>query len=159
MITNNKTINEPHINDLRSGIEHRATWFALMIKEAEKRGLDTSFARDAIYNCGCFHGESKLPRTNDLSVFEEAFLPENTKKVFEMETEIKNDKLTVTFHYCPLVSAWQKLNISEEEIALYCDIAMDGDRGIISTYEEFEYELGDTIAQGKPICQLFVTKK
>ncbi len=130
-----------------------------MIKEAEKRGVDTSFARDAIYNCGCFHGETKLPRTNDLSVFEEAFLPENTKKVFEMETEIKNNKLTVTFHYCPLVSAWQKLNLSEEDIALYCDIAMDGDRGIISTYEEFEYELGDTIAKGKPICQMFVTKK
>ncbi|MDF2952352.1 MAG: hypothetical protein K0S18_1935 [Anaerocolumna sp.] len=159
MITNNKKEQGTHIEELRSAIEHRATWFALLIEEAKKRGLDTSFARDAIYRCGAFHGVSKLPRTSDLNVFTDAFLPENTQKIFDMETEVTEDKLTVTFHYCPLVAAWQKLGISEEDIAEYCDIAMDGDRGIISEYDDFEYELGDTIAKGCKTCQLFVTKK
>lgn len=159
MINNNKTNGETHIEELRSAIEHRATWFALMIDEAKKRGLDTSFARDAVYRCGAFHGESKLPRTEDLSVFTDAFLTENIKKVFEMETEVTEEQLTVTFHYCPLVAAWQKLGVSEEDIAEYCDMAMDGDRGIISAYDKFEYRLGDTIAKGCTSCQLFVTKK
>jgi hypothetical protein len=159
MITNKKTEHGTHIEELRSAIEHRATWFALLIEEAKKRGLDTTFARDAIYRCGAFHGESKLPKTSDLSVFTEAFLPENTRKIFDMETEVTEEQLTVTFHYCPLVAAWQKLGISEEDIAEYCDIAMDGDRGIISTYDDFEYQLGDTISKGCKTCQLFVTKK
>ena len=159
MIKNNKTNQGPHIEELRSGIEHRATWFALLVEEAKKRGLDTTFARDAIYRCGAFHGESKLPRTENLEVFMNAFLSENTRKVFEMETDVTEDKLTVTFHYCPLVEAWKKLGVSEEDIAEYCDIAMDGDRGIVSAYEDFEYELGDTIAKGCDTCQLFVTKK
>ncbi|MDF2473122.1 MAG: hypothetical protein K0R21_904 [Anaerocolumna sp.] len=159
MITNKKTEHGTHIEELRSAIEHRATWFALLIEEAKKRGLDTTFARDAIYRCGAFHGESKLPKTSDLSVFTEAFLPENTRKIFDMETEVTEDQLTVTFHYCPLVAAWQKLGIKDEDIAEYCDIAMDGDRGIISTYDDFEYQLGDTISKGCKTCQLFVTKK
>jgi hypothetical protein len=159
MINNNKTNQGSHIEELRSAIEHRATWFALLIDEAKKRGLDTTFARDAIFRCGAFHGESKLPRTEDLSVFTDAFLTENIKKIFEMETEVTEDQLTVTFHYCPLVAAWQKLGVSEEDIAVYCDIAMDGDRGIVSAYEKFDYRLGDTIAKGCSSCQLFVTKK
>ncbi|MBH1942182.1 L-2-amino-thiazoline-4-carboxylic acid hydrolase [Mobilitalea sibirica] len=159
MINNKKTEQGAHIEELRSAIEHRATWFALLVEEARKRGLDLSFARDAIYRCGAFHGESKLPRTDDLGVFTDAFLTENIKKIFEMETEVTKDQLTVTFHYCPLVAAWQKLGVSEEDIAEYCDIAMDGDRGIVSTYENFEYRLGDTIAKGCNSCQLFVTKK
>ena len=159
MIKNNKTDQGAHIEELRAAIEHRATWFALLVDEAKKRGLDLSFARDAIYRCGGFHGEVKLPRTDDLKEFTEAFLPENTRKVFEMETDVTDDELVVTFHYCPLVEAWQKLEVSEVDIADYCDIAMDGDRGIVSTYENFEYRLGDTIAKGADSCQLFITKK
>lgn len=159
MINNNKTPQGEHIEDLRSAIEHRATWFALLVEEAKKRGLDTEFARAAILRCGAFHGETKLPRTEDISVFTDAFLTENVKKIFEMETDVSEDHLTVTFHYCPLVAAWQKLGVSEEDIAEYCDIAMDGDRGIISTYDKFEYRLGDTIAKGCDSCQMFITKK
>jgi hypothetical protein len=159
MINNNKTNQGIHIEELRSGIEHRATWFALLVDEARKRGLDLSFARDAIYRCGAFHGESKLLRTEDIKEFTEAFLPENTRKVFEMETDVTEDELKVTFHYCPLVEAWQKLGLPEEDIAEFCDIAMDGDRGIVSTHETFEYRLGDTIAKGSQTCELFITKK
>ncbi len=159
MITNNKKEHGQHIEELRSAIEHRATWFALLVDEAKKRGLDLEFAKDAIFRCGAFHGESKLPRTEDLRVFTEAFLPENTQKIFDMETDVSEDHLTVTFHYCPLVAAWQKLGVSDEDIDLYCDTAMDGDRGIVSTYENFEYRLGDTIAKGCQTCQMYITKK
>jgi len=159
MIKNNKTDQGKHIEELRAAFEHRAAWFALLIDEARKRGLDLSFARDAIFRCGAFHGESKLPRTDDLKIFTDAFLTESIKKIFEMETELTDDQLTVTFHYCPLTAAWQKLGISEKDMADFCDIAMDGDRGIVSSYANFEYRLGDTIAKGCDTCQLFISKK
>ena len=158
MITNTPALKEPHIEDLRAAIEHRATWFALLIEEAEKRGLDIGFARDAIFHCGCFHADVKFPQTDDLKTFADAFASENTKKIFEMEPKVEGNEFTVSFHYCPLVAAWQKFGISEEKIKELCDVAMDGDRGILSRYEGFTFELGDTIAKGASTCEIRITK-
>lgn len=36
------------------------------------------------------------------------------------------------FHHCPLVAGWQRVTDDEELIERYCDIAMEGDRGIFS---------------------------
>ena len=79
---------------------------------------------------------------------------------FEMEIlESSDKKLSIDFHYCPLVAAWQKLGLPEEDMPALCDIAMDGDRGIISTYPKFSFELGETIAKGDNVCQIRITKQ
>jgi hypothetical protein len=153
-------VDDPRIEDLRAAIEHRATWFFLLIDEARKKGVDLSFAHDAIFRCGCFHGGNKFPRTDDLRVFGKAFANDNVVKIFEMDVrENTEDKLCIEFHYCPLVAAWQKLGASEEFIRDLCDIAMDGDRGIVSRYENFEFHLGDTIAKGDKVCEITIRKK
>ncbi len=158
MIKNVATINEQHTTDLRNAFEHRATWFYYLIEEAEKRGIDIQFAKDAIYKCGCFHGENKFPKTNDIKEFAAAFATEQVKKVFEMDVTTTEKELKIDFHYCPLVSAWKKLTNDEIKISRLCDAAMDGDRGIISRYDNFTFELGDTIADGKDTCQVLIKK-
>ena len=150
MIKNQPTRTNEVTEIQRKAFEHRATWFALLIDEARKQGLDDSFAHNAIRRCGMFHGEVKFPRTDDLTEF-------NT---FEMEIlESSDKKLSIDFHYCPLVAAWQKLGLPEEDMPALCDIAMDGDRGIISTYPKFSFELGETIAKGDNVCQIRITKQ
>jgi len=158
MITNNASEKGKRIEDLRAAIEHRATWFYLLIKEAQKRGLDYDFARDAIRACGRFHGAGKFPKTDDLTVFGPAFATENVQNIFEMEVETTPEEMNITFHYCPLVTAWQKLGATEEEIAILCDIAMDGDRGIADEYPAFDFHLGKTIAKGDGICEVCFKK-
>jgi hypothetical protein len=159
MIENNASITDlENINDLRGAIEHRATWFYELLNEAMARGLDTSFAHDAIYKCGSFHGLNKFPRTNDIKEFAASFANEKVRKIFEMDVDVTDEAMNITFHYCPLVKAWQKLGCDEKFIADMCDIAMDGDRGIVSEYDEFEFELGGTIAQGNKTCSLCVKK-
>jgi hypothetical protein len=64
----------------------------------------------------------------------------------------------VEFHYCPHVAAWQKLTKDEQKIATLCDIAMDGDRGMVSAFPKFKFELGDTIAKGGKGCTITSTK-
>jgi len=159
MITNNASDRGEHIKDLRDAIEHRATWFYYMLKEAQKRGLDYDFARDAIKACGCFHGDNKYTKTSDLKEFAPEFISDNVRNIFEMDTNVTDEELNIEFHYCPLVAAWKKLTDDEEEIAMLCDIAMDGDRGIASTFPDFEFELGKTIAKGDPICEVCFRKK
>lgn len=161
MIKNELTYTgDQHIDDMRSAFEHRAVWFALLIDEARKKGVDISFAREAILRCGCFHAHTKYPNSNDMGEFAKAFLNDNVVRIFEMEPlNVSDQEMRVNFHYCPLVAAWQKLGFSEEDIAQFCDIAMDGDRGIVREYPEFEFELGKTIAKGDDICEVLVRKK
>ena len=150
---------DQHIEDLRSAFEHRAAWFALLIDEARKQGTDIRFARDAILRCGCFHAHTKYPADGEIQPFAQAFLNENVVKIFEMEPlNVDREEMRVNFHYCPLVAAWQKLGFSEEDIALFCDIAMDGDRGIIQEIPEFSFHLGKTIAKGDDVCEVLVQK-
>ncbi len=158
MIKNNPTPKNKAIEDLRAAFEHRATWFYLLIEEAKKEGLSTDFARRAIFNCGCFHGQVKLPETDDLKEFTEAFANENVKDIFEMDVQVSEEALNIEFHYCPLVAAWQKLTDDEELIAELCDIAMEGDRGIASEFDAFEFNLGKTIAQGHHVCEVAFKK-
>lgn len=154
MITNNPSDRGQHITDLRNAIEHRATWFYYLVEAAQKRGLDIDFAREAIMNCGCFHGQTKYTQTDDLKVFAPEFITENVKNIFEMDVNVTDEELNIEFHYCPLVAAWKKLTNDEEKIATLCDIAMDGDRGIATAFDAFEFELGKTIAKGDCICEV-----
>mgnify|MGYP006292464663 CR=1 FL=1 len=148
------------IEDLRKAIGHRATWMYLLLDEAEEKGLDPDgFAREAIMRCGKIHGEEKFEKTDDLEDFASQFLSGSGKQIFEMEVK-KNDgrQFVVDFHYCPLVAAWESLTESEEEISQLCDIAMDGDRGIISEFPDFELEIEKKIADGDDVCRLNITK-
>lgn len=160
-IRNENRIHEAQ-NDMNRGfIEHRATWFYLLLDEARKRGLDwDDFARKAIFRCGCFHGETKFSKTDDLKQFAGEFANETVKKIFEMDIrEVSDDRFVVEFHYCPLVAAWLKQTDNEEDIAHLCDIAMDGDRGIVDVFPGFEFQLGETIAAGGHVCRIEVTRK
>ncbi len=158
MIKNNASDKGQHIKDLRDAIEHRATWFYYLIEEAQKRGLDIDFARDAIMSCGCFHGANKYTQTDDLKAFAPEFATENVKNIFEMDVNVTDEEMNIEFHYCPLVSAWMKLTGDEEKIATLCDIAMDGDRGIASQFDAFEFHLGKTIAKGDGVCEVCFKK-
>ena len=159
MIKNNPTKSNPRTDLQRADFEHRATWFALLIDEAKKQGLDTSFAHNAILRCGKFHGENKYPDTESLPEFAAAFANEDVVNSFEMEL-LENDEknLSIDFHYCPLGAAWQKLGLPEDQMPELCDIAMDGDRGIISTYPKFSFELGKTIAKRDDVSQIRIKK-
>ncbi len=156
---------EALVDEIRKAIEHRATWMYLLLKEARERGLDwDDFAREAVRKTGYLHGQAKREKMKDpasLEEFASVFAAGTSRKVFEMEVVAADgDRYHLDFHYCPLVSAWQKLGASPQEIEQLCDIAMDGDRGIAEQFPEFEFSLGETIAQGKPVCQIrFDVKK
>lgn len=159
-ITNRPSVNEQHVNDMRSAIEHRATWFYLLVDEAEKAGHSSEeFARKAITRCGVFHGHTKFTQTEDLQAFAREFGNEVYSKIFELEVkEASADTFEVHFHYCPLVAAWLKHTRDEKKIETLCDIAMDGDRGILSAFPRFAFELGDTIAKGGKVCEIVIRK-
>lgn len=142
---------------IRGTLEHRATWLYLLLKEAEKKGViweDIGFP--AIKSCGNMHGKEliHLGRTNSLKGLKKKLFTLPAQMVFDMKIlESTDNKLYINFGYCPLVSAWQKIGCTDEEIGRLCDIAMEGDRGIAESYGG-KMELGETIANGSNRCEI-----
>ena len=147
---------------IRAQLEHRATWLYLLCDEAEKRGLDPrDFASDAVKRCGLSQGADlvKKGKTDSLKGLHKTLFTLPARFVFEMDIlESTDDKLSIDFHYCPLVKAWQTAGCTDEQIAMLCDIAMCGDHGIGECYGSTLY-LPKCIAKGDDVCSLRYVKK
>lgn len=156
-VKNDAKIRNPIIVAVREQLEHRATWLYLLCDEAQKRGLDPKdFGSAAVKRCGLMQGAGlvKKGKTDSLVGLRKTLFTKPAQWVFEMDIiNSTDDELEIHFHYCPLVKAWQKAGCSDEEIAMLCDIAMCGDRGIGECYGA-ELDLPKTIANGDDICHL-----
>ncbi len=60
------------------------------------------------------------------------------------------------FHYCPLVSAWQKIGAPPGMPV--CDLAMEGDRGILATIPDLDFCLEQTLARERYVCRIVISK-
>ena len=157
-IKNNPDTVDEIINVNRAQIEHRATWMGLIYDEMVKAGIDAEpVIRRAIFRCGKFHGENikkRCANPNDCGDFRKTFLSHVGEKTFDMRPiDADKDSLSIDFHYCPLISAWQKLGFDDKTCDLLCDMAMDGDRGIAEVMG-LKLDLPDTIAKGCSDCKL-----
>lgn len=147
------------IGRIREQLEHRAIWLAVLTEEAEKHGLPIEqYAGDAIRKCGVMQGEKLSGGSKDFRTLKKNLFDSFARKVFEMEIqESTEDKLSIDFHYCPLVKAWQKMGYDDERIKKLCDSAMCGDRGIISQFGG-KLNLEQTIAEGADYCKIRFVK-
>jgi hypothetical protein len=146
----------------RAAIEHRATWLGLIYDEMKKAELDAEgIIRKAIRRCGLIHGgnlRKNCADPNNCEDFRKVFLGDLVIKTFNMDgISADKDNVKTNFHYCALVSAWQKLGFDDDTCALLCDMAMDGDRGIAEAMG-LNLNLTDTIARGCPDCKLHFYK-
>lgn len=164
-ILNQPKPNQDEVTDkLRGAIVHRGLWMGLILAEAKERGLDwEQIGHAAVMRTGCIHGEgikARMDVPGSLISFANAFFTEDIKKIFEIEVKkLDEDVLEVEYGYCPLVTAWLQAGLEEKMLSTLCDIAMSGDRGICSHFDEFEFHLGKTIARGHRVCEVSFTRK
>ena len=147
---------------IRAQLEHRAHWLYLLCDEAGKRGLDwKEFGEPAVRRCGLSQGAELVKKggTDSLKGLKKTLFTKPAQLVFEMDIlESTDDKLSIDFHYCPLVKAWQKAGCTDEQIATLCDIAMCADNGIGECYGA-TLDLPRCIAKGDDCCALRYHKK
>lgn len=159
-IINRPKKKNPIIVKVREQLEHRAMWLALLSEGAAEKGLSLGeFAPQSIYKCGQIQGKHLSGGSKSFKTLKKNLFTRGARWVFEMKIrECTDDRLSIDFHYCPLVKAWQKMGCSDEKIAELCETAMCGDRGIISCFGG-ELHLPKTIAKGDPVCEIRFTKK
>lgn len=159
-----KIINEPKnklklIQTIRGQLEQRAIWLALLKQEAASKGLDyNKFGEESITSCGVLQGGDLAQGSTSFKDLKKRLFSKGARIIFEMDLlECDDDKLSLDFHYCPLVKGWQKLGLSDEEIANLCDTAMCGDHAIARQFGG-ELQLGKVIAKGDDVCELRFVK-
>ena len=166
-----KIKNEAHVTDdavvnvRRAAIEQRGRWAAGFYKEAKEQGIDLEpIMRSAIHKIGLASGEKEKKDFEGKDLNAETYARYFTSKAqsntFEKRLVSANeDEAVVTLNYCALLSAWQKMGLSDEECALMCDIAMEGDRGIAEGVG-LDFDLEGSLADGCECCTLrYKTRK
>ena len=141
------------ITKFRAAIKDRATWFALLYREfltvlpaetAEKA------ARRAIYAYG------KLKASRDKDQFTargllDNFVETGGAEIFEAAISDVPEGVLNRVGNCALVDAWKEMGCSQKEVELFCDIAMDGDRGKAHGHG-LNLELRETLAKNDDYC-------
>jgi hypothetical protein len=89
------------------------------------------------------------------------FFTEDIRKIFEIEVKkLDENELTWNTATVPWSRPGNRSRRRRHARVKLCDIAMSGDRGIDSRFEDFEFKLGRTIAEGHPVCEVqFLRKK
>lgn len=160
MIKMQKRYHDRETELIRAGIEQRGLWLYKFMKEAEKQGIDyEKFGRTVLFECGCTKGMTSFKKTGSLFDFAGDYQPEAGRKAFDCNIiELTEDKMIIESTYCPLVKKWLELTDDGEYIKTLCDIAMDGDRGILSCFPDFEFHLKNTIPDGDGKCRVEIYK-
>jgi hypothetical protein len=146
---------------VRSAIEDRATYLFFLLKEMEAAlGPEEAerLAGQAIYR----YGQTKGQRMGSLATpadFIAHQMRPGRQEIFDKEAiDAGETRGEIRFHYCPLVTAWKRLGATPEELSRLCDIAMQGDHGMIS-HTDMTLTLPRSIARGDPYCQLILELK
>jgi hypothetical protein len=146
---------------VRSAIEDRAMYLFFLLKEMEAAvGPEEAerLASQAIYRYGQTKGQRMGKLTTPADFIAHQMRP-GRQEIFDKEAiEAGETRGEIRFHYCPLVMAWKRLGATPEELSRLCDIAMQGDHGMIS-HAEMTLTLPHSIARGDPYCQLILELK
>jgi hypothetical protein len=150
---------EETIKKVREAIKDRATWFVLMYKSFSKVLPPEEverLAREAIYQFGTLKGKKDGEKISP-DEWVEKHMTKGSGQVFQSEINKEKDFSEQRMTYCPLVEAWKELGCSDEEIDLFCDIAMEGDRGR-ADYHGIPWDIPKRLGKGDSFCQLILKK-
>ncbi len=152
---------DPATQAVRSAIEDRATYLYLLLKEMEAANgpaAAVEMAKRAIFRYGQVKARS-MPRLESTVDFVRHQMRTGRAEIFAkqvaQETPAQSE---IHFHYCPLVAAWQRLGATPEELSVLCDIAMQGDFGMVSA-SPFTLRIASSLARGDDCCRLVLEAK
>ena len=141
------------ISKFRAAIKDRATWFALLyqefLTELPQETVEKT-CRKAIYSYGKLKASRDNMKHNARSLLDN-FVETGGAKIFDAEiTETENGVLN-TVRNCALIDAWKEMGCNAEEVDLFCDIAMEGDRGRAEGHG-IHLELRETLGKNDDYC-------
>ena len=150
---------EELVKKMRAALRDRAQWFALLYEkfsQALPEEQVEKLAREAIFEFGRRKGTMDV---DDFSPAEwvKRHVDKGSADVFDSQIEVRDDYALQKMGHCALVEAWKEMGLPPEKVDLFCDIAMEGDRGR-ADYHGVKMELSQTLGKGDPCCVLKVSE-
>ncbi|MBM7867608.1 hypothetical protein GTO89_13265 [Heliobacterium gestii] len=149
------------LETVRQAFQDRATWFYLLLDEAQAMGVDAeTLAKKAIFRYGQMKGQAMEP-TAEMEKLIAQFARPTSQAIFEMKiVEVTPEQAVIEFHRCPLVDAWRERHGCDvKETDRLCDWAVQGDRGIMACFPDFEFIPEKRIGAGDACCRMVFRKK
>lgn len=139
----------------RSAIADRATWFYLLLRAAEEKGVNgEELAEKAITEYGVEKGKL-LGDVKNAADFAAALHKGYGCQGFAMEKVKETEKESVLhFHHCELVETWRAKGLSPDEVSRLCRLARYGDLGMVSNFPGLQLAFPKVIADGDDYCEL-----
>jgi hypothetical protein len=148
------------VDKIRAAIKDRAVWFALLVRafQAELPAEQVErLARRAIYEFGRMKA-ARDPADFSPAAWVERHVEKGSAVVFDSDVETGPEGAVQRMKYCALVDAWREMGCTPAEIDLFCDIAMEGDRGRADAHG-VRMELEERIGRGDLFCNLKIFPK
>jgi hypothetical protein len=152
--------NDAVVGKVRRAIKDRALYLALLYRSFSKvlpPDQVERLAREAIYEYGRIKGQSDASKITP-EEWVDKHMSKGSGAVFESHIVKEKNRCEQQMTYCPLVEAWNELGCSQEEIDLFCDIAMEVDRGR-ADYHGIPWEISERMGKGDSFCRLVLKKK
>ena len=157
--TPEKYINDYDVKCVRDACENIAKWYYYLVKEGLERGLDLSFAREAMSEAGRVQFGDRFENLEGMEAFAKEFMTFAETKAYEGEVVGQDDKhVCVQFGYCPMVNAWLAMTDDEALIADLCCSFHEKERTFADLYG-LSLDLKETIASGCGKCTFCFKKK
>ena len=143
------------VQKTRAAIADRALYLALLYRSFSKAlppEQVEKLAREAIYEFGQLKGKA-----DNKSITPKEWVEHHVDcggaDLFESEIIQEEDWSEQRMTFCPLIVGWQELGCSPDEMDLFCDIAMEVDRGR-ADFHGIPYEIDERLAKGDSFCRL-----
>jgi hypothetical protein len=152
---NRKVDEKEMIDKVRAAIKDRAIWFALLyraFREAFPEEEVKRLARKAIFEFGHMKAKND-PADFSPRAWVEKHVSKGSSLVFDSDVEINEGGAVQRMKFCALVEAWREMGCTPQEVELFCDIAMEGDRGRAAAHG-VRMELEERIGRGDLFCNL-----
>ena len=148
------------IDKVRAAIKDRATWFALLVRSFQEAFPEKDverLARRAIFEFGRMKARID-PKDFSPAAWVEKHVSKGSSLVFDSDVEINDKGAVQRMKFFALVHAWKEMGCTPQEIDLFCDIAMEGDRGRADAHG-VRMELEERIARGDKYCNLKIFER
>ena len=148
---------EETIKRVREAIKDRAIWFALLYRSFSKilspRQVEKA-CREAIYEFGRLKGKKDGHKITP-EQWVDRHMAKGSGAVFQSQIYKEKDYSEQRMTFCPLIEAWKELSCTDKEIDLFCDIAMEGDRGR-ADFHGIPFDMPKRLGKGDSYCSLLL---
>lgn len=163
-ITNVSACKNPGALGYRAGCISYTTRNYMVSQEAKAQGVDITPITKAVQRKASLASVAEMAtrmkdKTSTADYIHAMFFNQMALDAYDCQiVEESHDRTAVEYHYCPLVAAWQKLGLSNQEIGDLCLSAMEGDT-IMANALDFDLDIQKTIGCGHDCCRMVITTR